>query len=509
MEIHERKKPKILIVDDESFNIGFFEFILKEEGFETESANNGLTAIQKAKSENISLILLDLVMPEMDGYEVIKILKQEILTRDIPIIFISANVEESSYIKGIELGALDYFRKPVNRHELILKIRNYLRLSQLEQDLKKELQERKQVEEELIQSESRYRNIIEDQTEFVVRHLPDGTRTFVNGSYCKYLNKSSEELVGTSFFSQIPEEQKEEIITAIQSLTPEYSVHTDEYKVKLPSRPVIWQSWSHRALFDSKGVMTEIQSVGRDISDMKRSEESIRIISDLTAGLSGPQFFNTLVSNMVELLNVDIAFIGEWNKDHPEVIRTSSVCRKGKIIEDFEYELRDTPCANVFGKELCIFPKEIQKMFPKDLMLIDMGIESYAGMPLFGKGKRPIGILVVLHSKPLEDPEMLKSHLKAFSVRAAAELERKKNDEKLLQSEEMFRLSFSHAAIGKAMAESSGKFIWINDALSKILGYGEEELQQKSLYDITHPRYLNESNTYVEKNRMSIYCDRS
>ncbi|MCP4311685.1 MAG: PAS domain S-box protein [Bacteroidetes bacterium] len=448
MEVPERSSPKILVVDDESYNIELLDFILQKEGYETDSASGGLIALEKARTEQFSLILLDLVMPEMDGYEVIKILKQDPVTRDIPVIFISANMDESSYIKGIELGALDYFRKPYNRYELVLKIRNYYKIRELESDLKDELKERKKIEEQLIHSESRYRSIIEDQTEFVVRHLPDGTLTFINAAYGNYVRSTPEKLVGTNFFTRIPEDMRQEIRTAIQLLTPKNSVKSDDYRGKLPSGESFWQSWTHRALFDADGGLKEIQSVGRDVTEMKAAEQSIRVISEMTAGLTGTQFFDTLVSNIVDILNVDYAFIGESHEDRPGIISITSVSRKEKVFDTLEFELQNTPGTEVFGKKIRIYPKEIRKLFPIDPMLRDLNIESYAGIPLFGKNKMPIGILVVLHSRPLGKLELLKTQLMAFSVRAAAELERLKSEQAIIKNEKRLELALSVSGSG-------------------------------------------------------------
>ena len=414
-------------------------------------------------------------MPEMDGFEVCKRLKQASPTKDIPIIFITAKDDKKSQIKGYDLGALDYLIKPFDKHELVYKIRNYLKLSQLEIELKQELHERKKVEEKLSASESQYRSIVENQTSFVVRHLPDGTCTFINNSYSKYLNKSPGELIGTNMFSFLPKKEKKTIKSVIQRLSPEEPTQSGEYKISLPDGRVIWQSWVHKGLFDPRGRMKEIQAVGRDISEFKSTEEAVRIISEETAGLSGQLFFNTLVKSICELLNVEFAFIGEYKKEKPNTIGTSVLCHRNEIIDNFEYDLTDTPCQNVFGKELCIYPEGVQDLFPKDSLLADMGVESYAGTPLFGKDKIPLGLLVVLHTGPLKNPDFTKTLLKAFSVRAAAELERKRQDQDLRQSENMFRMAFTHAAIGKVMADSDGRFIWVNDAMTQIIGFQEEE----------------------------------
>jgi len=105
-------KPKILIVDDEPFNVDYLEQILEDVDCETVSAINGQEALDKVKSEPPDLILLDIMMPVMDGFEVLARLKANPSWRDIPVIVISASDDLPSVAKGIELGADDYLPKP-------------------------------------------------------------------------------------------------------------------------------------------------------------------------------------------------------------------------------------------------------------------------------------------------------------------------------------------------------------------------------------------------------------
>jgi sigma-B regulation protein RsbU (phosphoserine phosphatase) len=105
-------EPKILIVDDEPFNVDYLEQELDELDYATVSASNGQEALEKISSESPDLVLLDIMMPVMDGFEVLTRLKADVNTRDIPVIVISANSDLKSVVRGIELGAEDYLPKP-------------------------------------------------------------------------------------------------------------------------------------------------------------------------------------------------------------------------------------------------------------------------------------------------------------------------------------------------------------------------------------------------------------
>ena len=106
------KKPRILIVDDEPFNVDYLEQELEDLNYETISAVNGQDALEKIASESPDLVLLDIMMPIMDGYTVLEKVKVDPILGNIPIIVISANNDLQSVVKGIKLGAVDYLPKP-------------------------------------------------------------------------------------------------------------------------------------------------------------------------------------------------------------------------------------------------------------------------------------------------------------------------------------------------------------------------------------------------------------
>ncbi len=117
---------------------------------------------------------------------------------------------------------------------------------------------------------------MEDLTEFIIRWLPDGTHTFVNEAYCRYCGRTREELIGLSFFPYLIVEDREYIKRQIASLSPDHPVVFSEYRTRRPDRKIAWQQWTDRGIFDDDGNLLEIQSVGRDITDRKDAEESLR-----------------------------------------------------------------------------------------------------------------------------------------------------------------------------------------------------------------------------------------
>jgi len=124
-------KTKILVVDDEPDALELIEVNLKAAGFEVLTATDGKVALQKARASAPGLILLDLMIPEIDGLQVCKSLRQEPGTAGIPIIMLTARASEIDRVVGLELGADDYVTKPFSPRELVLRVKNLLKRSSL------------------------------------------------------------------------------------------------------------------------------------------------------------------------------------------------------------------------------------------------------------------------------------------------------------------------------------------------------------------------------------------
>ena len=122
------KKERILIVDDISDNIQILGSILRNYEYSINIANNGKQALKLLEKIDPDLILLDIMMPEMDGYETIQKIKENPKLKDTPVIFLTAKSDTEDIVKGFNLGAVDYVTKPFNSVELIARIKNHLEI---------------------------------------------------------------------------------------------------------------------------------------------------------------------------------------------------------------------------------------------------------------------------------------------------------------------------------------------------------------------------------------------
>ncbi len=149
------KAKKVLIIEDEMAISDIIKFNLNKEGYEIDTAYNGEEGLRKAQSSNFDLILLDIMLPQMDGFQVCRKIRE---TSNVPIIMLTAKEEEVDKVLGLELGADDYITKPFGMRELIARIKANIRRTEFASDVS-----------ESNSKISNYGNITIDMTKYEVR----------------------------------------------------------------------------------------------------------------------------------------------------------------------------------------------------------------------------------------------------------------------------------------------------------------------------------------------------
>ncbi len=130
------------------------------------------------------------------------------------------------------------------------------------------------IKQKLDETIKQYQAVVEDQTEMISRHSPDGTRTFVNESYCIFYGENKEQLIGQSAYAELAEDDLKRLKEVYNSLTPEKPSGDYEISFAGPNGVMTWQIWTKRAIYNDSGQVIEYQSVGRDVSAHKRTETS-------------------------------------------------------------------------------------------------------------------------------------------------------------------------------------------------------------------------------------------
>ena len=275
---------RVLLVEDNPLDAKLVMRLLatvRSPRFQVQHAERLSDAVVLLSQHGFDVVLLDLMMPDCNELEGLRRLSAD--APDLPIIVLTGVTDEGVALEALRTGAEDYLVKDetTSGSLLVRSIRYGVERKRAELEIRRlntELEERvARRTAQLRASEERYRNVVEGQTELIVRWLPDGTRTFVNDAYCRYFEKTSAELIGKSLFPWLSsDEQREALQSRIASLTVENPVARGEHQGTGPGGEMRWQRWTERGIFDERGTLLELQSVGQDITEQKQTEGALR-----------------------------------------------------------------------------------------------------------------------------------------------------------------------------------------------------------------------------------------
>ncbi len=313
-----------------------------------------------------------------------------------------------------------------------------------------DITERRRAEEALRESEAKYHAIVEDQTEFICRFRPDGTHIFVNGAYARYFGRSREELEGKIFKPNIFPGDRAKVRDFFTSLTPSHPGDYIEHRIVMPDGSVRWQRWSDRAIFDEMGILREYQSVGRDITEQKIFEETLRISEEK---------FRNVLENIPDLVIVhrdgNILYV------NPAMVQTMGITSE---------EALRTPLMEFIAPEYHkVVAQAIRdRMGAREIDPYEIEIISNAG-----RQRRVIvrGTLIEFAGAPA-------------SLNVLTDItERKKTENALSESEKKHRQLFETMAQGVIYQDAEGRIVEANPAAELILGVSVAQMRGKTNND--------------------------
>lgn len=192
-------------------------------------------------------------------------------------------------------------------------------------------------------------------------------------------------------------------------------------------------------------------------------------------------YFDSLVAFLGKTLGLEYALVDELLPSGTAA-RTVGLYAKGAVVPNLEYDLAGTPCENVIGKRLCCYPRQIRARFPKDPLLVQMGAESYVGIPLWDSKGEAIGLIAVMGCSPLTDESraLAEAVLQVVALRCAHALESRRDESRLRDYRELLHSSID----GFWLLNTQGYLIEVNAAYAKMSGYTAAELLGKHLTDL-------------------------
>jgi len=222
------------------------------------------------------------------------------------------------------------------------------------------------------------------------------------------------------------------------------------------------------------------------IEEADRLQRALQIAASAVSNNSGNDIFRELAVNITKALDVKYAYIGEISRDNEDTVDVIAGCFNGEFIQGLRYELEGTPCKNVVNQTYQYYPRDVKTLFPEP-MTIEFGIEGYAAIPLYDSRGKGTGLMVVMDNRPLTEPELIRSLLQIYSVRAAIELERLAATRTSQSTLEQYRTIFNKSLDGLILFSLDGHIVDANPAWTAMHGYTREEVLQLRPTDFIPP----------------------
>jgi len=295
------------------------------------------------------------------------------------------------------------------------------------------LLEHRRAGEELRESERRYRSLFSSMSEGFALHellfdpqgMPCDYRFLtVNPSFEKLTGFKAENIVGKSLRQILPDEVPFWLDVYSKVVLTGEPVHFDHYSPQLQR---------HYDVFAYRPAPNQFATIVNDITERKRIEDVQLFLAQIGSGGEAESFFNALARYLAQSLKMDFVCIDRLEGDGLNA-RTVAVWCDGRFEDNVTYALKDTPCGDVVGKQVCCFPASVCQFFPRDLVHQDLRAESYVGVTLFDHVGSPIGLIAVIGRGPLVNRAHAEATLKLVAVRAAGEMQRLDASELLLES---------------------------------------------------------------------------
>jgi PAS domain S-box-containing protein len=503
-------KGCILVVDDTSADLEMLAETLTMEGYQVLPATSGVLALAAVAARPPELILLDIHMQALDGFEVCRQLKAQPESRDIPIVFISSSEQSAERVEGLRLGIMDFITKPYQREELLARIQILLELSRLRMRLKQH------TEQELLASSSHQEALLAVVPEVIMEVDNHKIYTWANQAGFAFFG---DDVIGKeAAFYFVGEQQT---YATVQS---QIDSHQDLFCVESWQRrkdgEIRLLAWQCRVLKDETGNVTGFLSSGRDITEQERTEKEREQVLLWQQGLNEVQQsllmpapiegkLRYITDSIVRLFKADFCRI--W------LIRPGDLCARGCVHAGVQegphtchYRDRCLHLLASSGRYTHIDGK-VHRRVPFGAYKIgriaadeghrfltndatndprvhnhewarDLGLISFAGYQLRIPGVETLGVLALFAKHPILPAE--DTLLDALSSTLALSIQQAQAEEALRKSGLFLNKLLEAIPIPVFYKDRSGRYTGINKSFETFFGKSKEELIGKSVFDL-------------------------
>ncbi len=291
-------------------------------------------------------------------------------------------------------------------------------------------QELQKSRDALREAEEKWRRLIENAPDQILILDQDGRILFANRATPSY---PGEQLTGASLYRLVAEDEQPRTRQALEAVFTRGEIARFETHRTDPSGAEFWYQNSLAPLQSARQI-TAALCISGDITERKQAQDTLTFLAECGCTPDKENFFTSLARYLAEKLGMDYVCIDRLEGDLLTA-HTVAIYQDGKLKDNISYRLQDTPCGSVAGQNVCCFPAEVYRLFPRDQVLQEMLAESYVGVTLWSYSGKPIGLIAVIGRRPLAQPGLAQSMLQLVAVRAAGEMERMQAEQTLRQSE--------------------------------------------------------------------------
>ena len=278
-------------------------------------------------------------------------------------------------------------------------------------------------------------------------------------------------------FLMVSEADEKESAEALSGATRDFVIKSPVPSNEIP-RIIKRIMWECDLIVENRRIQETFQ---RNPDRSPTSYEQVRFIMKGTSSDIGKDFLESLAKYLAMALQVCFAGIGKLEKPGNDRVTTLAFWNGVGVGEPLTYDLEHTPCERVMEQNLCIYPQNVQDLFPKDQMLVDSGIQSYMGIPLYEAPGVPIGIIWVMDRKSFGNVPNMEEILNIFAAQAEAELKFIKSEEARRKSESLAQSIMDNVVDGIVTINEQGIIESINPSAERIFGYKSNEIIGQSV----------------------------
>ena len=458
---------RILLVDDDQAMLNCYEGLFTGAGMLVHALSAPLKTLDAVKKFAPDVVVLDLNMPEISGAELVTILRDSGF--QLPVLFLSSVTDADQQLRVLGQGGDDFLLKPVPADYLLAMVtaraQRSRRSTAICYRLEKNLYERER--EHLALNQHAIVSVADSK----------GTITYANELFCQISGYALDELLGQNHHIVKSGLHPAEFYRHMWQTISSGQVWRGEICNRGKDGRLYWVESTITPFLDEAGKPYQYVSIRTDISRNKERERVLQAIVDGTRLVSGKEFLLSTVQSLAESMAVRFCFIAETDKDDASSMRTVAFWDTNRIVENFSYPVKNTPCEKVLQTGLTVYPNQLTELFPENDWLKQNGIESYIGIPLFDSSQNALGHMCVLDDKALTNVNEKVSFLRIFAATVAGEIERRRSEAALQASEARlnFMVTSSPVTIYTCAATAPYGATYISPNVRQLLGYEPEQ----------------------------------